>query len=291
METGVKRGLVRLALWLWLALWSAVVLGDVPVPALNARVTDLTGTLNASQQATLEQSLAAFEAKKGSQIAILLVPSTQPETIEQFSMRVAEAWKLGRKGVDDGVLVLVAKNDRKLRIEVGYGLEGAIPDVVAKRIVSDIISPQFKQGKFYEGLQAGIERIAGVIEGEPLPLPKAAPTSKGKAGDGGDWWGMAFVVALIAGGILRVLLGALLGGLVAGGVAGGVVWLVTGSFLFMGFAALIAFAVTLFGGSLGALSGGGWSSGSSGSGGFSGGGGGFGGGGASGGVVAWISSA
>src|SRR5512140_1579524 len=128
---------------------------EVAIPALSARVTDLTSTLNAQQIQTLESKLAAFEAKKGAQIAVLLLPTTQPETIEQYGIRVAEAWKLGRKGVDDGALLLIAKDDHKLRIEVGYGLEGVLNDATSKRIVSDLILPYFKRGEFYPGIDAG----------------------------------------------------------------------------------------------------------------------------------------
>lgn len=274
----MKLGWGRYVLSLWLAVWSLGALGEVPVPALQARVTDLTNTLSAAQQATLEQSLAAFEAKKGSQIAILLVPTTQPESIEQFSLRVVESWKLGRKGADDGVLVLVAKHDRSLRIEVGYGLEGAVPDAVAKRIVSEIITPQFKQGRYYDGLQAGTERLAAVIDGEPLP----PPTKKDGGNEPGDWWGMVFIAAVFGGGVLRAIFGALLGALIAAAIAGGVVWIMLGTLSFAALAAFIVFIITLVGGASGARSGGGWSGSNSGGGGFSGGGGSFGGGGASG---------
>lgn len=270
--------MARFALWLWLVCWAAAAGAEVPVPPLKARVTDLTATLNAEQHAALEQSLTAFEAKKGSQIAILLVPSTQPEAIEQYSLRVVEAWKLGRKGIGDGILVLVAKNDRKLRIEVGYGLEGAIPDAIAKRIVADIIAPQFKQGKYYEGLQAGVARIVATLEGEPLPPPKVG---KKPADGASDWWGLVAIAALVGGGLLRAMFGALFGALVAGSIAGGVAWLLVGSVVLGGGAALVVFVITLFG--IGSGLGGGWSSGSSSDGGgFSGGGGDFGGGGASG---------
>src|SRR5574340_907947 len=135
-------------------LFSAfLAVADVAVPPLKSRVTDLTGTLSANEAVQLEQKLAAFEEKKGSQIAVLIVPTTQPETIEQYAIRVAEAWKLGRKGVDDGVLLLIAKNDRTLRIEVGYGLEGVLPDAIAKRIIDELIVPAFRQGDFAAGLR------------------------------------------------------------------------------------------------------------------------------------------
>ncbi|HYQ92860.1 MAG TPA: YgcG family protein [Candidatus Competibacteraceae bacterium] len=161
--------------WLLLLLLAgAGAWADVAVPPLTARVTDLAGLLTPSQRAALESRLQAFEETKGSQIAVLIVPTTQPETVEQYALRVAEAWKLGRKGVDDGALLLVAKNDRTLRIEVGYGLEGVLNDATAKRITNEIIVPAFKQGRFYEGINAGVERMIQVIEGEPLPPPSAA---------------------------------------------------------------------------------------------------------------------
>ena len=128
----------------------------VAIPELKNRVTDLTQTLSVDQQSQLEQKLAVFEQKKGSQIVVLMVPSTEPEDIAQFAIRVAEKWQIGRKKIDDGLLLIVAKQDRKLRIEVGYGLEGAIPDLTAKRVISEIISPQFKQGDYFGGLNAGL---------------------------------------------------------------------------------------------------------------------------------------
>jgi uncharacterized membrane protein YgcG len=155
---------------------SAHAASEVAVPRLAARVTDQTGTLDATQRAALESKLAAFEAKKGSQIAVLIVPTTRPETIEQYSIRVVDQWKLGRKGIDDGALLLVAKDDRRLRIEVGRGLEGVIPDAVANRIVNEDITPRFKEGNFYAGITAGVERMIRVTEGEPLPAPKAQST-------------------------------------------------------------------------------------------------------------------
>ena len=160
---------------------AAFALADVAVPPLKARVTDLTGTLSAQQQATLEQTLAAFEQRKGSQIAVLLVPTTQPESVEEYAVRVEEKWKLGRKGVDDGALLLIAKNDRKLRIEVGYGLEGVLNDATAKRIIADDITPLFKQGDFYGGITAGVDRMIKVMDGEPLPPPKPRAQSSERA--------------------------------------------------------------------------------------------------------------
>ena len=167
----MRRWLFALLVCLLPLMAQGAVEGEVQVPPLQQRVTDLTGTLTSQQQSELEASLAAFEARKGSQIAILLVPTTQPEDIAQYAIRVVDQWKLGRKGVDDGVLVLLAKNDRKSRIEVGYGLEGALNDATAKRIVMDVMSPHFKRGDFHAGLTAGVQAIEQVIDGEPLPVP------------------------------------------------------------------------------------------------------------------------
>ena len=249
------------------------------MPPLKARVTDLTATLQPGQQAALEQTLQAFENRKGSQIAVLIVPTTQPETIEQYAIRVAEAWKLGRKGVDDGVLLLIARNDRALRIEVGYGLEGAIPDAVAKRIISEIITPHFKQDDYFGGIRAGVERIIKVVDGEPLPEKKSSRSNGG--GGRGDWLAIGFVFAVVVGGALRALLGPFVGGLLAGSIAVIVAWLLFASLMMALVAGFFVFIFTL----LGRHGGGGWSSGG---GrfwrrrGFGGGGGGFGGGGASG---------
>lgn len=273
----------RLLLLLWLAL--APLLGFaadyVSLPPLKARVTDLSGTLDSSQQAQLEAGLAALEKEKGAQVVILLLPSTQPETIETFSIRLAEAWKIGRKGVDDGVIILVAKQDRRMRIEVGYGLEGAIPDVVAKRIISEHMAPRFKQGDYFGGLQAAVEQVGHLIGGETLPPPKAPEPQS-------DPWDQAIPIAMvcifIVGGILRAVLGRFLGASASGGIAFLGAWLLIGSLLAAAVIALLTFLFTLMGNRGSGLNlpgGGGWSSGSAGVG-FSGGGGSFGGGGASG---------
>src|SRR6266705_1127848 len=171
----------------WLGLVAAGVLlaglasarAEVAVPPLKARVTDLTGTLSGTQQQDLERRLREFESRKGSQIAVLMLPSTQPETIEEYSIRVAEAWKIGRAKIDDGVILVVAKDDRKLRVEVGRGLEGAIPDAVAKRVVSDVIAPHFRSGDYYGGVAAGTDALMKLIEGEGLPAPRSRVTVNG----------------------------------------------------------------------------------------------------------------
>ena len=251
---------------------------EVAVPTLSARVTDLTGTLTADQKAALEETLQAFERNKGSQIAVLLVSTTQPESIEQYSMRVAEAWKLGRKGVDDGALLLIAKDDRALRIEVGYGLEGVLTDIASKRIVSDIIVPHLKNGDFYQGIQAGVERMIRLVEGEPLPQPAPQESWEGSFD---DLLPLAAVGGLFGGKLLRALLGAALGSLLTFGLVTGIVWLMLKAWMpaiIVGvFATVFSFANFRGGGGFGSGGGGGF-----GSGGFSGGGGGFGGGGASG---------
>ena len=155
--------------------WSFSAAAQIAVPALVGRVTDQTATLSVEQKAALEQTLQRFEARKGTQLAVLMVPTTAPESIEQYALRVAEQWKLGRKKVDDGAVLVVAKADRALRIEVGYGLEGALNDATSKRIVSEIITPRLKQGDFNGGLTAGIDQIIRVVDGEPLPEPNDRP--------------------------------------------------------------------------------------------------------------------
>ncbi|MDD4886242.1 MAG: TPM domain-containing protein [Thiomonas sp.] len=259
-----------------------------PVPALTAPVTDLTGTLTPDQTATLDQELRAFAAQKGSQIAVLMVPSTAPEAIEQYSIRVTDAWKLGRKGQDDGVLLLVAKDDRAMRIEVGYGLEGAIPDAIAKRLIAEVVTPRFKQGDYFGGLQAGVRQIMKLIDGEQLPPPKAAASAAGGVNSTETAF-FLLIAAVFAGSALRAVLGRTVGSGLAGLIAGGIGWLLIGSALLgLGLAVAAFFAVfsgVRLGGGPGGFGGGGFGGGfggGSGSGGFSGGGGGFGGGGASG---------
>ncbi|KAF0843217.1 uncharacterized protein FNL37_0635 [Methylovorus glucosotrophus] len=273
-----------LPLLLLASLWQAGAAQALEaIPPLTQRVTDLTSTLTAEQQAGLEARLQAFEQQKGSQIAILIVPTTQPEDIAQYSIRVVEAWKLGREKQDDGVLILLAKNDRKMRIEVGYGLEGAIPDVTTKRIISDVMAPYFRQGDFYGGLNAAVERIAALIDGEALPAPPQQ--ARGGEHDWGDMLPILLFGGLIAGAMLRAVLGSFFGGVATGGLIGAAVWILGGGLIMALVLAFIAFVVTLAGiGSLGGFGGygGGGFGGGSGGGGFSGGGGGFGGGGASG---------
>lgn len=249
-----------------------------PIPALKSRVTDLTQTLSAEQKSQLEAKLAAFEQEKGSQIAVLIVPTTAPEAIEQYSIRVVDNWKLGREKQDDGVLLLVAKDDRKMRIEVGYGLEGAIPDLIAKRIISEVMTPYFKRGDFYGGINQAVEQLMRLISGEQLPAPQASKPA------GGQLWDMLYFVliaAFVIGGILRAVFGKFFGGVLNGGLIGLLIWVFGGGLIIALVLAFVAFLLT-FAGPSGLAYVGGMGGGYGRSGGWSGGGGGFGGGGASG---------
>ena len=260
------------------------------VPPLTGRVVDQTGTLTREQQAGLERTLQEFEARKGSQLAVLLVATTAPEPIEQYALRVGEQWKIGRKKVDDGAILVVAKDDRALRIEVGYGLEGVLNDATAKRIISEVIVPRFREGDFYVGINAGLDRMMRVIDGEPLPAP--AKSQPGAQGETFQMLPVLLILALVGGSILRAVLGRFLGAAATGGVVGFVAWTLAGAIAVAALAGGLAFFFTLmgcggarryggfpgmYGGGLGR--GGGWGGGG---GGFRGGGGSFGGGGASG---------
>ena len=269
-----------------LMCWAFAAAADVAVPPLTGRVVDQTGTLSSGDITSLTQTLESLETRKGSQVAVLIVPTTEPETIEQYSIRVAEAWKVGRKKIDDGALLVIAKNDRKLRIEVGYGLEGALNDVTAKRIIDEVITPKFRNGDFAGGISAGVDSIIRVIDGEPLPAPARARTSSWS--NNFDAFNPFFLFAIFIGGaILRTALGRLIGSIAAGGIVGALAWFIAGSLAASIVAGLIAFIFTMFGSGIvsagsGTYSGGSGSSSGGFSGGFSGGGGSFGGGGASG---------
>jgi uncharacterized protein len=274
-------------LLLWLAIGACFSAhAEIAVPKLTGHVIDQTATLSPAEISQLEQMLREFEAKKGSQVAVLIVPTTEPEAIEQYSIRVADAWKLGRQKVDDGAILLIAKNDRKLRIEVGYGLEGALTDIASKRIISEIITPHLKQGDFNSGITAGVQQMMRVIDGEPLPAPVHKNNNGSK--DGSSFLPIIILVAFVVGGTLRAILGKFLGALATGGIIGIIVWIFISAFGMAVLAGLAAFLFTLFsnggggGGGRGWGGGGGFGGGSFGGGGFSGGGGGFGGGGASG---------
>jgi uncharacterized protein len=263
---------------------------QIAVPVLTARVTDLTGTLSGEAVTRIEAKLANLEAKKGSQIAVLMLPTTQPEDIEQFGIRVEDAWKLGRKGVDDGAYLIVAKNDRRVRIEVGYGLEGALPDAIANRIITETITPHFKLGDYDGGVEAGVDQMISVVNGEPLPAPDRQWEHHSSLG---NLLPLLLVVVFVAGGVLRAFFGRLLGSLITGTLAGSIAWLLS-QFLLIGLGAgIVAFLFAMLAGSSSRAwsAGSGWGSGfgggrgfsGGGGGGFSGGGGGGGGGGASGG--------
>ena len=269
---------------------------DVAVPQLTGRVVDRTGTLSSSDVAALSQKLSDFETRKGSQIAVLIVPTTDPETIDQFSIRVAEAWKIGRKKVDDGAILVVAKNDHHVRVEVGYGLEGALTDVTSRRIIDEVITPKFREGDFAGGISAGIDRMMRVVDGEPLPVPSRS-VNFGNLENLGPIIPVTLFASFIIGGFLRTLLGQLLGSVATGSVIGVLALFFVGSVgvaVIVGFIGFfLAFIADLFPKSTGPSRGGSWSSGSSSggwssgssssdSGSFSGGGGSFGGGGASG---------
>jgi uncharacterized protein len=283
------------ALALFLALILPLLAAAAEIPPLKARVTDLTGTLNEQQRSALEQTLAEFEARKGAQIAVLMVPTTQPEAIEQYAVRVQESWKLGRKGVDDGALLVVAKNDRKVKLEVGYGLEGILPDAIAKRIIEDDIVPRFKEGDFYGGIRAGVGRIMRVVEGEKLPPPASKQSARSYpwASVPFDYWILfLFILPFIGGGVLRASVGRFVGSGIIGSVAGFIGWVIIGSLVAATAIGLVAFIFAILGGASdgprwngggrGGWSGGGFGGGGFGGGGFSGGdGGGFSGGGGS----------
>ena len=290
----VLRMLLQLALLV--ALVPCAFAQDRPqaVPALTARVTDLTGTLDAQQKQTLEAELEALEKSKGAQLAVLLVPTTEPEDIAAYGIRVADAWKLGRAATDDGVILIVAKNDRRVRIEVGQGLEGAIPDAAAARIIREYIAPRFRAGDWYGGIHDATGALTKLVNDEPLPPPLAEETAPSP-----DRIETALFMSLFAALFLRGVFGrapALARGGVVGAGAGGVAWLVSGLTALGIGAGVLGLVFGLFGGGGGGGfanrggrggfgggswgGGGGWSGG--GGGGFSGGGGGFSGGGASG---------
>lgn len=255
------------------------------IPALSSPVTDVTNTLSATEQQALAQKLSAFTQKKGSQIAVLIVPTTQPEDIAQYSLRVVEAWQIGRDKQDDGVIILLAKDDRKMRIEVGYGLEGAIPDAVAKRIVSDVMAPYFRQGDFSGGLNAAVDQLMALISGEALPAP-----AKKQAGESSffDYLPILMFGAIFSGMVLRAIFGKFFGSALNGGALGLLVWVLGGALLTVILVVVAAFIFTLaMGGGRGSGFGypggvGGYGGGLGGGDIFSGGGGDFGGGGASG---------
>ena len=281
-------------LFLAALLWSALAFGQnlLPVPALTAHVVDQTGTLDAIQLKGLEDKLMAFERGKGTQIAMLIVPTTQPEDIASYANRVGNEWKIGRKDVGDGVLLVVAKDDRKVRIEVAKTLEGAIPDLAAKVIIDEAITPNFRKGDFAAGLHAAADQLMARITGEALPVPQR---EAGRiSGPGFDWMDTAiflFFAVPIVGGVLRRVLGRKLGALVTGAGVGTIALLITSSLVIAGVAAFVALLFSMLSGAVpglptgrrGGFGGGpwvgtgGWSGGGGGGGSWGGGGGGWGG--------------
>ena len=309
----MNRGLSR---WLTVCVFALLGIGasvraqDVlPIPPATAQVIDQTGTLSEAQNVALVGKLAALELQTGTQMVVLLVPTTAPEDIASYAQRVADQWKIGRREVGDGLVIIVAKADRRVRIEVAKTLEGAIPDLAAKRIISEQIGPAFKAGDYAGGLNAAVDMLAARIKGEALPEPKARGSGAGASGVQWEELAMFFFIGVpLLGAVLTAMFGRKLGSLVTGGAAGGIGWWLTTSAVLAGVAGVVA--VVLVGilgigaarsaaGGLGSRrggvippviwggGGGGWGSGgggaSGGGGGFSSGGGGdFGGGGASG---------
>ncbi len=268
-------GLVLWALLGGLVPMQAQAQVQVQIPPLTGHVMDQTHTLTAEQQSKIDQALAAFESRKGSQLAVLMVPTTQPETIEQYALRVAEQWKLGRKNVDDGAILVVAKDDHSVRIEVGYGLEGALNDATCKRIIEDIITPNFRQEDYAGGISAGMQRMMRVVDGEPLPA-KAVRTSTDPFRD--ITW--IIVAGALLGFVLRAILGRFPGAIMTAAIVGTLTWLLLGVLSMALVAGGITLVTTLLG--LTALLNARWGGRGGPGGGFRGGGGGFGGGGASG---------
>ena len=278
-----------LAAWLWVALGTAWAQDVLPVPALTARVIDQTGTLDTAQRSALEAKLAAFEQAAGPQIVVLMVPSTQPEDISSYAQRVADSWKIGRREVGDGLLIVVAKNDRRVRIEVAKALEGAVPDLAARQIIDRAITPAFRAGDFAGGLSTAVDALMARIKGEGLPLPEARPPQGPQDGSWQELLMFFFVAVPVIGGILSKVLGRKLGSLVTAGGAGAAAWIFSASLLIAGAAALLTMLVVGILG-VGAMQRGAgrgtgrggpviWGGGGGGGGGFGGGGGGFGSGG------------
>lgn len=275
-------------------LWSGMAHAADAVPKLTRHVTDLTGTLTSAQVDQLDAKLVALEKAKGAQLVVLMVNTTQPQDIDSYSLAVVEANKVGRKGIDDGIMLLVAKNDRQDRIEVGYGLEGAVPDAATARIRREFIEPRFKAGDFYGGIDAGIDALTGLINGEPLPPPAQGARAHGRAGNG-------FQNSLVIGVLIALFLRGMLGGAKAwiraplgAVVVGGLLWLLISVGAGVLGAVVGGVLMLLPGGAGRSIGGGGWGGfggwggggfgggGFGGGGGFSGGGGSFGGGGSSG---------
>jgi len=280
----------------WLSLAGGLVLSLLALPALaqdlakipplDSPVVDTTGTLDAAQREQLVQQAQALQQRKGSQLQVLIVPSTQPEDIAPYTQRVFDLWKLGRKGIDDGVLLVVAKDDRRVRIQPGYGLEGAIPDAIANRIIQEYMAPRFRAGDYAGGIAESTAMLVKLIDGEPLPEP-VADNPAGHRGQGGSGWLVALFVGFVAASIARGIFAAAprpIRALLSGVAAGGAALLLTSLFFASGLAGLIGLVLGLSSGTPGRFvrhgGWGGWGGGGFGGGGWGGGGGGgFGGGG------------
>ena len=300
----MRRWLVAWLLLAFTAMAAVAAEGDFSaIPELRAHVTDTTATLSSSERQALEQKLAAWEAQRGGQFAVLIIPTTKPESIEEYSQRVTDTWKLGRKGVDDGILLLVAKNDKKLRLQVGKGFEGSLTDVTSKRIIEEVIVPPFRKGDFAGGINAGVDKVFSVVAGEKLPPPRSSSSSSSSVSHGwpiSDWLGYLIFAGLglfwAFGSFQSRLFGRIGGSLVGGTIAGAIGWFVTSLAIVAVGVGILVFLFLLFAlasrglggggylpGGFGHYGGGGWSGGGGGGSSWSGGGGGdFGGGGASG---------
>ncbi len=288
MSQKFQTRLLQFLCCLYLSLSFPAWADELAIPDLSQRVMDMTQTLSHQQLMALGAQLAHLEQQKGVQLSLLIISSTQPESIDAYAFRVVEKWKLGRENVDDGVLLLIAKQDRRMRIEVGYGLEGAIPDVLAGRIIRDYIAPEFRRGNFYGGVQSGVQQLIHLINGEDLP----EPNWDDHAGDEGGFLNNLVpfsIFGIVISGFLSTIFGRLLSSAIVGIGAFVLVWVMSLNLVVALITGLVVFIVSLFfngnrgssyrdGGGYGGGFGGGGSGG-----GFSGGGGGFGGGGASGG--------
>lgn len=285
---GCGRPLAGLALLLCLLLpLAALAQSLAPIPALDSPVVDTTGTLDTATRQSLEAQARALQQRKGSQLQVLVVPTTQPEDIAQYAVRVFDQWKLGRGEVDDGVLLVVAKDDRRVRIEVGYGLEGAIPDATAIRVIQEYLVPRFRTGDFAGGITDATGALVKLIDGEPLPAPMV--DDRAHRDTGGGNWIFALFIAFIVAQAARALFGRaprLVRGVVGAGAAGGVAWLVSSLLLVGGLGALVGLLMGLASAPAGRYArDSGW--GGFGGGGWGGGGGGWGGGGGLGGGGGW----
>ncbi|HEY5804562.1 MAG TPA: YgcG family protein [Lysobacter sp.] len=280
----MRLSIALVAMWLALACASVHAQELAAIPAMTSPVVDSTGTIDAATRQQLEAQALALQKRKGSQLQVLVVPTTMPEDIAQYATRAYDQWKVGRKDVNDGVLLLVAKDDRRVRIEVGYGLEGAIPDATSARVIQEYLVPKFRAGDYAGGITDASGALIKLIDGEPLPAPMADHRGARRQG-GGSGWLFALVAAFIVAQVARGIFGrapSLLRGVLGAGAAGGIAWLISSMFVVGGIGAAIGFFMGLASlpsgrfardGGYGGF--GGWGGG----GGFGGGGGGFGGGG------------